>query len=57
MENIQYGYVTVDGVIHAFNAQGARNVFDAAFELASSIMHGDITIDIDTIVAIVDIPD
>lgn len=55
-ENIQYAYITADGVQHPFNAQGAANVFDATFELASSIMHGDIKIDPDTIVAIMDIP-
>lgn len=57
MENIQYAYITKDGVQHPFNAQGAANVFDAAFELASSIMHKDIEVDPDTIVAIMDIPD
>ena len=57
MENLQYGYITKDGVTHPFNAQGAANVFDAAFELASSIMHGDIQIDSDTIVAIMDLPE
>ena len=57
MENIQYAYITKDGVTHPFNAQGASNVFDAAFELASSIMHHDLEIDPDNIVAIVDLPD
>ena len=56
MENLQYGYITKDGITHPFNAQGAANVFDAAFELASSIMHKDIDVDPDTIVAIIDIP-
>ena len=56
MENLQYGYITKDGITHPFNAQGAANVFAAAFELASSIMHKDIDVDPDTIVAIIDIP-
>ena len=56
MENIQFAYVTKDGVTHRFNTRGAINVFDAAHELSSSIMHGDIKVDPDTIVAIVDIP-
>ena len=57
MENLQYGYITKDGITHPFNAQGAANVFDAAFELASSIMHKDIEVDPDTIVAIMDLPE
>ena len=56
MENIQYGYITKDGTTHEFNAQGAANVFDATFELASSIMHHDIEVDPDNIVAVVDLP-
>ena len=56
MENIQYAFITKDGVQHPFNAQGAANVFDATFELASSIMHGDITVEPDNVVAIMDIP-
>ena len=57
MENLQYGYITKDGITHPFNAQGAANVFDAAFELTSSIMHKDIDVDPDTIVAIMDLPE
>lgn len=56
MENIQFAFITTDGVKHPFNVQGAKNVIDATFELASSIMHRDIEIDPDEIIGIMDIP-
>jgi len=55
-ENIQFAYVTKDGVEHQINVDGVRNIFDAVFELTSSIMHGDLDINPDDIVKIVDIP-
>ena len=55
-QNIQFAYVLKDGTVVPVNVAGVRNVIDAAFEIASSIMHGDLAIDPDSIVKIVDIP-
>ena len=54
MENIQFMYITKDGVHHPCNIAGACNVIDAAFELASSILNGDLEIDPNEIVGIID---
>ena len=55
-ENIQFAYITKDGEKHPLNIAGVRNVLDAAFEIASSLLHGDLDVHPDEIVAIVDIP-
>lgn len=55
MENIKYAFETSDGAVHEINVSGARNLIDAVFELASSIMHGDLSVDPDEIVKFIDI--
>lgn len=60
-ENIRFAYVTTDGKEHKLNVGGVQNIIDAAFEIASSIMHGDLEDDgkkitADDIVKIIDIP-
>lgn len=54
-KNVVFAFVTRDGVEHPINVNGVCNVLDAAFELASSIMHGDLKINPDDIVKIIDI--
>lgn len=56
-ENIKFAYVTKDGAVHPSNISGVCNVIDAAFELASSIMHGDLMVDPDDIIKIIDLPE
>jgi len=56
MENIRFAYVTKDGEEHKINVAGVRNVLDAAFELASSILNGDLELNPSEIVEIKDIP-
>ena len=56
-ENICFAYETKDGTVHKLNIDGVRNVLDAAFEIASSILHGDLQVDPDDIVKILDIPE
>ena len=55
MGNMQFMYVTKDGEEHPVNISGVCNVIDAAFEIASSIMHGDLDVNPDDIVEIRDI--
>ena len=55
-ENILFAYVTKDGVEHPVNIAGVRTILDAAFEIASSIMNGDLDIDPKDIVKIIDLP-
>ena len=54
-ENVVFAYVTRDGVEHTINVAGVCNVLDAAFELASSILNGDLKVDPNEIVAIKDL--
>ena len=56
MENIVFAFVTKDGEEHPVNVAGVCTVLDAAFEIASSILNGDLKIDPADIVAIKDIP-
>ena len=55
-ENIRFVCVMKDGTVYPLNIAGVRNVVDATFELASSIMHGDMQIDPDEIQRIEDVP-
>jgi hypothetical protein len=55
-QNIRFVYVTRDGVEHPVNIAGVNSILDAAFEIASSIMNGDLRIDPRDIVKIIDIP-
>ena len=55
-ENIQYAFVTKDGKPHGINISGVCTILDAAFEIASSILNGDLDIDPADIVRIEDIP-
>ena len=55
-ENIQFAYKIRDGEVRIINVAGVRTILDAAFELASSIMNGDLDIDPADIVQITDIP-
>lgn len=56
MGNIVFAYVTKDGVEHPVNVAGVCTVLDAAMEIVSSILNGDLKIDPADIVAIKDIP-
>ena len=55
-ENIRFVYVTKDGTPHPVNIAGVCSILDAAFEIASSILNGDLTVDPADIVRIEDIP-
>lgn len=55
-ENIQFAYETRDGSIHSVNIAGVHTILDAAFEIASSILNGDLGVDPSDIVKIMDIP-
>ena len=55
-QNIQFAFVTKDGQEHAINVAGVCTILDAAFEIASSILNGDLKVDPSDIVKIVDIP-
>lgn len=55
-QNIQFAFITKDGVKHPVNIAGVTSVLDAAFEIASSILNGDLKIDPKDIVQIIDIP-
>ena len=55
-ENIRFAYVTRDGKVHPVNIAGVCSILDAAFEIASSILNGDLKIDPQEIVRIEDIP-
>ena len=54
-ENIKFMYITSDGVKHPVNIAGVNTVLDAAFEIASSILNGDLDVDPEDIIAICDI--
>ncbi len=55
-ENIRYVFKTKDGEVHEISVSGAANLMDAIFEVASSIMHGELDVNVDDIVAFMDIP-
>ena len=55
-QNIQFAFVTKDGVVHPVNIAGVCNILDAAFEIASSILNGDLDVAPQDIVKIIDIP-
>lgn len=55
-QNIQFAFVTKDGVEHPVNIAGVCNILDAAFEIASSILNGDLDVAPQDIVKIIDIP-
>ena len=55
-QNIQFAFVTNDGVEHPVNIAGVCNILDAAFEIASSILNGDLDVAPQDIVKIIDIP-
>ena len=44
-ENIQYGFRTKDGEIHAINVRGADNITEAVLEVAVSLMKGGVEAD------------
>ena len=54
--NIQFKYVMKDGTEYHVNIAGVNNLLDAAFEIASSILNGDLDINPADIVRIEDIP-
>lgn len=55
-ENLRFSMVLKNGTERSFNVQGAKNLIDAVFEVASSIMHGDTDYSADDIVQFTDIP-
>ena len=55
-ENIRYVFKTKDGETHEISVSGAANLMDAIFEVASSIMHGELDVNVDDIIAFMDIP-
>ena len=55
MQNIRFAYVTKDGEEHPVNVSGVCNIIDATFEIASSILNGDLKVDPNDIVEIRDI--
>lgn len=55
MENIQFSFVTRDGQEHPVNIAGVNTVLDAAFEIASSILNGDLNVNPADIICIKDI--
>ena len=55
-QNVQFLFVTKDGTPHQINVAGVNSILDAAFEIASSILNGDLKIDPKDIVRIEDIP-
>ena len=55
-ENIRFTFTTKDGTVHPVNIAGVCNVLDAAFEIASSILNGDLGIEPEEIVQITDVP-
>ena len=55
-ENIRYIFKTKDGEKHEISVSGAANLMDAVLEVASSIMHGELDVNVDDIVAFMDIP-
>ena len=56
MENTRFEFVTKDGKKHPVNVAGVTNILQAAFEIASSIMDGDLEIRPADIVQITDTP-
>ena len=54
-ENIRYVFKTKDWEKHEISVSGAANLMDAVFEVASSIMHGELNVNVDDIIAFVDI--
>ena len=54
-ENIRFAYVTKDGRTHEINVAGVNTILDAAFELASSILNGDLNVNPADIISIEDI--
>lgn len=56
MENIRFTFTTKDGTIHPVNIDGVCSILDAAFEIASSILNGDLGIAPEDIVQITDVP-
>ena len=55
-ENIRYVFKTKDGETHEISVSGAASLMDAIFEVASSIMHGELVVNVDDIIAFMDIP-
>lgn len=55
-ENIQFTFETRDGKVHPVNIDGVCTILDAAFEIASSILNGDLEINPEDIVQITDVP-
>ena len=55
-ENIRFTFETKDGKVHPVNIEGVCSILDAAFEIASSILNGDLNIDPEDIVQITDVP-
>ena len=55
MENIRFAFTTKDGKEHEVNVAGVNTILDAAFEIASSILNGDLEIKPEDIIAIDDI--
>lgn len=56
MENIRFTFTMKDGTVHSVNIDGVCSILDAAFEIASSILNGDLNIDPEDIVQITDVP-
>ena len=54
-ENIQFAYVTRDGTIHHVNIAGVCTILDAAYEIASSALNGELEVDPKDIFQIIDI--
>ena len=55
-QNIQFEVELKDGTIYRYNIDGVVTIIDAAFEIASSLLNGDLSYQPGDIVAIRDIP-
>ena len=55
-ENIRFTFETKDGKVHPVNIDGVCSILDAAAEIASSILNGDLNIEPEDIVQITDVP-
>lgn len=55
-QNIQFKFVTKDGVEHHCNISGVCTIFDAADEIRQSIVNGDLQVKLEDVVKIVDVP-
>ena len=55
-ENIKFTVELKDGTVYSYDIAGVNNIIGAAFEIASSLMDGDLSYSANDILAIRDIP-